>query len=137
LGRWDAAAEWLGAAAALDPTQLLYQVEYGWALFQATGELSQAVAIEESVLESNPGAVDVILILADIYLQAERPQKGLEWSETAVAAAPADPETWLRLARAYWMLEQGADAQQALVEVLRLDPENSQALTWQREWESP
>lgn len=137
LGRWDAAAEWLGAAAALDPTQLPYQVEYGWALFQATGELSQAAAIEEAVLELNPGAVDVILILADIYLQAERPQKGLEWSETAVAAAPADPETWLRLARAYWMLEQGADAQQALVEVLRLDPENSQALTWQREWESP
>jgi tetratricopeptide (TPR) repeat protein len=137
FGRWGRAADSFGAAAALDPGVIPYQAEYGWALFQATGELSQAVTIEEAALELEPGAVDVIMILADMYLQADRPQKGLEWSQNAVAAAPADPEAWLRLAKAHWLSGQWEEARQALAEVLRLDPENQAAAELQAEWGSP
>lgn len=137
FGRWSRAAESFGAAAALDPGVIPYQVEYGWALFQATGELSQAVTIEETALEAEPGALDVIMILADIYLQADRPKKGLEWSQNAVEAAPAAPEAWLRLAQAHWLSGQWDEARQALAEVLRLDPENQAGAALQAEWGSP
>ncbi|NOR83860.1 MAG: tetratricopeptide repeat protein [Ardenticatenales bacterium] len=137
FGRWSRAADSFGAAAALDPGVIPYQADYGWALFQATGELSQAVMIEEADLELEPGAVDVIMILADIYLQADRPKKGLEWSQNAVEAAPTVPEAWLRLAQAHWLSGQWEEARQALAEVLRLDPENQAGAELQAEWGSP
>jgi O-antigen ligase/tetratricopeptide (TPR) repeat protein len=136
LGNWSAAAEWFGRAAGLAPVELSYQVEYGWAFFRSTGEINQAAAIVESVLESDPEAVHPMIVLADMYLEAERPQRSLEWSESAVAIAPSDPEAWLRLAQAYWALEQGDDARGALAEVLRLDPANEVALALQAAWES-
>jgi len=135
-GSWASAAESFGAAVALDPAQLSFQAVYGWALFKTSGELSRSIAIEEAVLEMDPGAVPVMLILADMYLAAERPQKGLEWSEEAVAAAPSDPGAWLRMAQAHWALERWEDAQEALAKVLRLDPENVQAIALQEDWES-
>jgi len=136
LGNWSAAAEWFGEAADLDPAELSYRVEYGWAFFRSTGEINQAAAIVESALELDPEAAGVMIVLADMYLQAERPQRSLEWSETAVTTAPSDPEAWLRLARAYWTLEQGEEAGEALAEVLRLDPANEAALALQAAWES-
>ncbi len=136
LGNWSAAAEWFGEAAGLAPAELPYQVEYGWAFFRSTGEINQAAAIVESTLESDPEAVRPMLVLADMYLEAERPQRSLEWSESAVTVAPSDPEAWLRLAQAYWVLEQGDDAREALAEVLRLDPANEVALALQAAWES-
>ncbi len=135
LGNWSAAAEWFGEAAELDPAVLTYQVEYGWAFFRSTGEINQAAAIVESVLESDPEAADVMMVLADMYLEAERPQRSLEWSERAAALAPSDPEAWLRLARAYWALERGDEARRALAEVLRLEPANETALALQAAWE--
>jgi tetratricopeptide (TPR) repeat protein/O-antigen ligase len=136
LGNWSAAAEWFGKAAGLDPAELSYQVEYGLASFRSTGEINQAAAIVESALESDPEDVQAMIVLADMYLQAERPQRSLEWSESAVMAAPSDPEAWLRLAQAYWALEQGDDARGALAEVLRLDPGNGTGLALQAAWES-
>jgi tetratricopeptide (TPR) repeat protein len=136
LGNWSAAAGWFGEAAGLDPAELSYQVEHGWAFFRSTGEINQAAAILEGVLERDSEAAHVMIVLADMYLEAERPQRSLEWSESAVALAPTDPEAWLRLARAYWALELGDEARGALAEVLRLDPTNEAALALQPAWES-
>jgi O-antigen ligase/tetratricopeptide (TPR) repeat protein len=136
LGNWSAAAGWFGEAASLDPAELPYQVEWGRALFRSTGEINQAAAIVEAVLESDPDAAHVMIVLADMYLEAERPQRSLEWSESAAGLAPSDPEAWLRLAKAYWALEQGDQARGALAEVLRLDPANEAALALQAAWES-
>lgn len=136
-GSWEAAARSFGLASNLDPEQPAYPAEYGWALFQATGELAEPVAIEEAILEKDPGAVPVMLILADMYLQADRPQKSFEWSENAVAVAPMETKAWLRLAQAEWALGQPEAALQALDQVLRLDPGNVRALALQSEWRIP
>lgn len=133
---WGQAAGHLGLAAALDPVEILYPTEHGWALYQSTGELSQAVAAEEAALALDPEAVDVMVLLADIYLQADRPLRAVEWSEKAAAVAPSDPRPWLRLALGNWELQEWELVEQAVEEVLRLDPENERALVLQAELES-
>jgi tetratricopeptide (TPR) repeat protein len=136
LGRWDVAAEWFAVAADLRPQQLEYQLNYGLALFRATGDINQAAAIVEAVLETHPDAVDLMVTLADLYLEADRPQRSLEWSGQAVATAPGDPGTWLRLARAHMALEQWDEGRRALDEALRLDPEDEEMLALKAEWDS-
>ncbi len=136
LGNWGAAATNFGIAAQLSPDEADYQIEYGWAVFRSVGDINQAAAMIESVLVSSPDDVHVMIELADLFLQGERPQRSLEWSETAVETSPTEPEAWLRLAQAYWALEQGDDARAAIAEVLRLNPANEVAQALQAEWES-
>lgn len=136
LGNWGAAADGLGVASQLNPTESAYRVEYGSAVFRSTGDINQAASIIESVLESNPDDLHVMLVLADMYLQAERPQRSLEWSERAVGLEPSEPAPWLRVAQAYWAVEQEDQARQALAEVLTLDPTNEVALSLQAAWNS-
>ena len=134
MGWWSEAAESFRNAVEMDPSRLEYRAEQGWALFQSTGELSQAIAVEEAALEMSPDSHLIMFILTDIYLSAERPQKGLEWALKIVEAAPSDPEGWLRLAQAYWLLEQPSEANQALDQALLLDPENALAADLQEDW---
>jgi tetratricopeptide (TPR) repeat protein/O-antigen ligase len=137
LGWWDEAAGSLAHAAESEPGNLDYQRQYGWALFKATGEIGEPVAIEEAALRLRPDSVATMVTLIDIYLEANRPQKALEWSQTAVDADDTNPQSWLRLAVAYGALEEFDQARNALSEVLRLDPENHAAMELQAKWQTP
>ncbi len=134
LGWWSEATNSFGTAVELDPQELAYQAEYGWALYQSTGEVTRAVAVEEAILKTSPDSASVVFIITDMYLDSGRLQKGLEWAQQLVAIAPQDSTAWLRLAQAHWALEQPGDARRALDEALRLEPENRSALALQIAW---
>jgi tetratricopeptide (TPR) repeat protein/O-antigen ligase len=137
LGWWDEAAKSLARAAELEPGNLEYRRRYGWALFRATGDLGEPVAIEEAALRAGPDSVPVMLMLIDIYLAADRPQKALDWSQAAIGVDEANSESWLRLAMAYSALEESDQAINALAEALRLDPGNLAALDLRARWGAP
>jgi tetratricopeptide (TPR) repeat protein len=137
LGWWDEAARSLARVSGLEPGKLDYQRRYGWALYKSTGEIGEPVAIEEAALRAQPDTISTMMTLIDIYLDADRPQKALDWSQTAVDTDNTNPEAWLRLAMAYHALDESDQAHSALAEVLRLDPSNLAAMTLRAEWPSP
>jgi O-antigen ligase/tetratricopeptide (TPR) repeat protein len=137
LGWWDEVARWLGEITQLVPQSLEYQRLYGWALFRATGEIGEPVTIEEAVLRLEPDSVPTMVTLIDIYLEANRPQKALDWSLAAIGADNTNPGSWLRLAKSYRALEEFDQARSALSEALRLDPANPAAIDLRTEWQIP
>ena len=137
LGWWGEAAASLAKAVELEPENLGYQQRYGWALYKATGELAEPVAIEEALLRAEPDSMPVVLTLTDIYLEADRPRKALEWSEAAVLIDSSNAEAWLRLAMASRALDELDQARKALNEALRLDPAHPEALDLQARWSTP
>lgn len=134
LGWWSDAVQSLNAAAVLDPDTLDYQIQQGWATYQATGELSQAVAIEEAALEKHPDDLAVVEMITELYYVSGRYQKGAEWAEKVVELDPKNPAAWLRLAKLQFALEELDIAKRSIAESLRLDPTNQEALALQAEW---
>jgi tetratricopeptide (TPR) repeat protein len=137
LGWWGEAAGSLAQAAELDPRNLDFQRRYAWALFTATGELGESVAVLEGALRLEADSVPMMMTLIDIYLAAERPQKAVEWSQNAIDVDSSNAGCWLRLAKAYAALEEFEQARSALAETLRLDPNLPEAIDLQTEWEMP
>ena len=137
LGWWQDAADHLGAAANLVAEEPGYALEQAWALFQATGELSEAVSIVEGVAAAEPESLDPLLLLADMYLAAGRGQKALEWGQAALTVAPASADAWVRLAQAYWLLNRQGEAQQALAEALQYQPDHVLGQALRVEWGVP
>ena len=134
LGWWHEAAEHLAFASRLEPSNTDLVLARAWAMYQASGELSEAVSLVEELYDANPEALDPVLLLADMYLDAGRGQKGYEWSEVGLELAPSDPEVWLRLAQALHLLDRQGEAQQALTEALRLQPDHPLALQLVAAW---
>jgi tetratricopeptide (TPR) repeat protein len=137
LGWWGEAAGSLAKAVTLEPERLDLQVRYGWALFKATGDLGEPVAIEEAVLRAQPDSIAAILALADMHLVGDRPRRALEWAQEAVLMESSNPEGWVRLAMASGALDDFDQARKALNEALRLDPDHPRALDLHAQWGTP
>jgi tetratricopeptide (TPR) repeat protein len=111
--------------------QVRYQHELSLAVAAAAKPEVQARAAAriEAALEQNPGDANLLLRSADAQTQARHPGKVLGCIDRVLELEPRTPELLVQRARALASLQRGAEAEDAVLEALRLDPHNLPSYT--------
>ncbi len=95
---------------------------------RAAGDLNGAVAELRTALEQNPESVEVVRVLADVYLQAQRLDVAIRLFRDAVGKRPDDTGARRGLGLALVQAGQLAEAETALRPAVVRDP--SDAVAW-------
>jgi YaiO family outer membrane protein len=116
--------------AAREPNDLDYQLSYaritGW-----LGDYESSGRIFEQVLAGHPDNVEAIIGKAELLMWQGRYDQAAVLLDRAKAIAPNNLEVRLVLARFYFYQGDNREAHKYLKEVLKLDPQNADALALQ------
>ena len=120
LGKYDAAIDLLGKAAAEDPTKTSYRVHLARA-YRYAGKDEKAAGVLEEILKANPDHVEAGQFLADLYARRE------DWKKVADVLEPLlkyrhDYPTYHLLAEAKYNLDDLPAARKYFEEAVRLNP---------------
>ncbi len=131
--RFEAAAGWFAKALAADPQEIAIRPPYGWTLY-ALGEIDEAAAMFESLLEAKPDYPSAHYALGVIALDRDEVDRARERFETTVrlAAQQGDPpmagRAHARLGDLYVRLDDLAAARRELELAVELAPDEHEAL---------
>jgi len=89
-GRRQEAIESLGRAAALDPDQSRYAYVHGVAL-HSVERIDEALSVLTAASRRHPNDGDLLMALATILRDAERPAEGLPYAERLLELIPGNP----------------------------------------------
>lgn len=103
--------------------RVAYQLLDEYKLWEAVHELEDAVKM-------NPTSVDANIVSADVYDTQNRFDYALAAAKRAVYNGEKEAKTHVRLARAYYRLDNHAEALRQAEIAVSLDPENSMAHYW-------
>lgn len=101
----------------------------GWhaRLLAWKGEWPEAETEYRFVLERAPDDTDILIGYADVLMWQNRSQEALPSLDHARTVAPKNPEVLLRRGRVLGLLGRTRESRDQLRELLRLDPENTDA----------
>ncbi|MBU1535943.1 tetratricopeptide repeat protein [Myxococcota bacterium] len=83
------------------PAQLKYAVELA-GRYEKAGKSKKAMALTRSLLAQNPTDASLLLAMADLYAQWNKPTEVIKMYEKLVRLEPTDPEHRINLGQQYW-----------------------------------
>jgi predicted TPR repeat methyltransferase len=128
--RFDEAISFFDRALILQPDEVNILVNKGLSL-QATGNIDGAITIFQRLVEVDQENAKIWYILAIAWLASSNLIEGIKCFEKAFALNPADIETGRQLAQSLRHVGRVEDSELVCKKILRIDPENAEALFFQ------